>query len=58
MLTTLQSDLFSTLSTNLKGSAQRLGRMAKAGDKVAVLKLAGMISAVGILLYLIWSWIF
>jgi len=29
--------------------------MAKAGDKVAVLKLAGMISAVVILLWWIWS---
>ena len=36
------SETFSTMGTQLKGSATRLGRMAASGNKVAVLKLAGI----------------
>lgn len=36
----------------------RLGRMAKSGDKVAVLKLAGIISAVVIFVWVVGGWIF
>jgi blocked early in transport 1 len=39
----LQNDVFSSLSTTLKGSAGRLGRMAQSGNRVAVLKLAGLL---------------
>ncbi|TGO33085.1 hypothetical protein BHYA_0267g00020 [Botrytis hyacinthi] len=37
------SDTFSSMSSSLKGSASRLGRMASSGNKVAILKLSGMI---------------
>ncbi|KAK4989215.1 hypothetical protein LTR66_000430 [Elasticomyces elasticus] len=45
------SDTFSSFSTSLKGSAGRLGRMAQQGNKVAIFKLAAMISAVVIVLW-------
>ncbi|RMY90010.1 hypothetical protein D0864_05753 [Hortaea werneckii] len=37
------SETFSTMTTSLKGSARRLGTMASQGNKVAILKLAGMV---------------
>ncbi|MDI1489724.1 MAG: hypothetical protein OHK93_000922 [Ramalina farinacea] len=40
------SEAFSSMSGSIKGSAQRLGRMAQSGNKVAIFKLAGMIIAV------------
>ncbi|KAF1972786.1 hypothetical protein BU23DRAFT_554960 [Bimuria novae-zelandiae CBS 107.79] len=52
------SDTFSSMGTTLKGSAGRLTRMARSGDKVAVLKLAGIIVGVVVLLYWIWGLIF
>ncbi|PGH29331.1 blocked early in transport 1 [[Emmonsia] crescens] len=52
------SEVFSSLSTNIKGSAGRLTRMARQGDRVAVLKIAGIVIAVGFLLWIILSWIF
>ncbi|KAJ5923234.1 hypothetical protein N7454_008479 [Penicillium verhagenii] len=52
------NDVFSSMSTNLKGSASRLTRMARQGDTVAVLKIAGMVIGAGILLYIILGWIF
>ncbi|KAI9659593.1 MAG: hypothetical protein M1831_003674 [Alyxoria varia] len=52
------NELFSNLSTSLKGSAGRLGRMAQQGNKVAILKLAGILVAVILLLYWIWSLFF
>lgn len=39
------------MSTSLKGSAGRLGRMAASGNKVAILKLAGMIIGTFIVIY-------
>ncbi|PVH95659.1 hypothetical protein DM02DRAFT_645220 [Periconia macrospinosa] len=48
------SETFSSFSTSLKGSATRLTRMAQSGNKVAVLKLAGIL--VGIILVLYWIW--
>ncbi|TKA80282.1 hypothetical protein B0A55_03025 [Friedmanniomyces simplex] len=45
------SDTFSTMGSSLKGSARRLGVMASQGNKVAVLKLAGIIVGVVVLLY-------
>lgn len=53
-----QSEVFSTMSTTLKGSAMRLGRAAQAGNKVAILKLAGIIVGVVVLLYWILGFIF
>lgn len=47
------NETFSSLGSTLKGSAGRLGRMAAQGNKVAVLKLAGMI--IGGVLVLYWG---
>ena len=44
------------MSTSIKGSASRLGRMAQAGNKVAILKLAGIIVGTVVLLWWILSW--
>ncbi|KAL4911488.1 hypothetical protein BDW74DRAFT_172948 [Aspergillus multicolor] len=52
------NQVFSSLSTNLKGSASRLTRMARQGDTVAVLKVAGIVICVGIFLWLLLGWIF
>lgn len=52
------SETFSSMGTSLKGSARRLGVMASRGDKVAVLKVAGIIIAVMLVLYWIGKWIF
>jgi blocked early in transport 1 len=51
----MQNEVFSSMTTSVKTSAVRLGRMARSGDKIAVLKLAGIISAVVILLWWIWG---
>lgn len=45
------SDTFSTMGTQMKGSAGRLTRMAASGNKVAILKLSGIIIAVFLVLY-------
>ncbi|KAK4154775.1 hypothetical protein C8A00DRAFT_32447 [Chaetomidium leptoderma] len=45
------SETFSSMGTQLKGSAGRLGRMAASGNKVAVFKLSGIIIGVVIVLY-------
>ena len=39
------------MTTQLKGSAGRLGRMAASGNKVAILKLSGILIAAFIVLY-------
>ncbi|KAI4148087.1 MAG: hypothetical protein LQ340_005250 [Diploschistes diacapsis] len=46
------NEVFSSLSTSVRSSAGRLGRMAQQGNKVAVLKLAGIL--IGIILVLYW----
>jgi blocked-early-in-transport protein 1 len=43
------------MSTSLKGSAGRLGRMAASGNKVAIFKLAGMIIGTVLVLWFIWG---
>lgn len=58
MADTAQNEVFSSFSTNLKGSASRLTRMAKQGDTVAVLKVAGIVIGAGVLIYIILGWIF
>lgn len=45
------------MSTSIKGSAGRLTRMAKQGDKVAVLKLAGILIVALLLIYYVGGWI-
>ncbi|EEQ27594.1 SNARE [Microsporum canis CBS 113480] len=52
------SDVFSSLSTNIRGSASRLTRMARQGDKIAVLKLAAILVGSGLVLWVILGWIF
>ncbi|PGG96598.1 blocked early in transport 1, partial [Blastomyces parvus] len=52
------SEVFSSLSTNIRGSAGRLTRMARQGDRVAVLKIAGIVVVAGFLLWIILGWIF
>ncbi|KAK3332028.1 hypothetical protein B0T19DRAFT_438901 [Cercophora scortea] len=37
------SETFSSMGTQLKGSASRLGRMAASGNKVAIFKLSGIL---------------
>jgi blocked-early-in-transport protein 1 len=53
-----QSETFSTFSSTLKGSATRLTRMAQAGNKVAILKLAGMLVAGIVLVWWIGGFFF
>ncbi|KAI4134554.1 MAG: hypothetical protein LQ347_001429 [Umbilicaria vellea] len=50
------NEVFSSMSSSIKGSAGRLGRMAQAGNKVAILKLAAMIVGAVVLLWWILSW--
>lgn len=45
------SETFSSMGTQLKGSAGRLGRMAASGNKVAILKLSGILIAFMLVLY-------
>ncbi|PYI14239.1 hypothetical protein BO86DRAFT_156018 [Aspergillus japonicus CBS 114.51] len=52
------NQVFSSLSTNLKGSASRLTRMARQGDTVAVLKVACIVVVAGLLVWMILGWIF
>lgn len=54
----IQNQVFSSLSTSLTGSASRLTRMARQGDTVAVLKVAGTVIAIGLALWVILGWIF
>jgi len=49
------SDTFSSMSTSLKGSAVRMGRMAASGNKIAILKLAGIIIGVVVALWILWG---
>lgn len=51
------TDTFSNMTTSLKGSARRLGVMASQGNKVAVLKLAGVIITVVLVAYWLLSWV-
>jgi blocked early in transport 1 len=50
------------MSTSIRGSAGRLGRMAKSGDKIAVLKLAGILVVTVVVLWwvlsLVWGLVF
>jgi len=49
------SNTFSSMSTSLKGSAGRLGRMAASGNQVAIFKLAGMIIGTIVVLWFMWG---
>ncbi|AEO64040.1 1cf5f9ec-41f0-4678-a990-78dd56103bc0 [Thermothielavioides terrestris] len=52
------SETFSSMTTQLKGSAGRLGRMAASGNKVAIFKLSGIIIGTVLVLYYIWRLFF
>ncbi|KAK4128518.1 hypothetical protein N657DRAFT_538093, partial [Parathielavia appendiculata] len=52
------TDTFSSMTTQLKGSASRLGRMAAAGNKVAVFKLSGIVIGSVLVLYYLWRLLF
>ncbi|KEY69139.1 hypothetical protein S7711_04922 [Stachybotrys chartarum IBT 7711] len=45
------NDTFSSMTTSMKGSAGRLTRMAASGNKIAILKLSGMIIGAFLILY-------
>ncbi|KAF4595832.1 SNARE protein [Ophiocordyceps camponoti-floridani] len=45
------SDTFSSMATQLKGSAGRMTRMAASGNKVAVLKLSAILVGLFLLVY-------
>ncbi|KAH9991193.1 hypothetical protein F4779DRAFT_609703 [Xylariaceae sp. FL0662B] len=45
------NDTFSSMSSQLKGSAGRLGRMAASGNKVAIMKLSAIIVGTFLVLY-------
>ncbi|KAK3316189.1 hypothetical protein B0H66DRAFT_604499 [Apodospora peruviana] len=45
------SETFSSMGTQLKGSASRLGRMAASGNKIAIFKLSGILIGVILVLY-------
>jgi blocked early in transport 1 len=51
------NEVFSNMSTTIRGSAGRLTRMAKSGDKVAVLKLAGILVVTVVVLWFVLGWI-
>ncbi|KXJ96773.1 hypothetical protein Micbo1qcDRAFT_229593 [Microdochium bolleyi] len=51
------SETFSSMSTQLKGSAGRLGRMAASGNKVAIFKLSAIVVGVFLVLYYLLKWI-
>lgn len=50
-----KSNTFSSMSSNLKGSANRLTRMAASGNKVAIFKLSGIIIGIVLVLWFIWG---
>ena len=53
-----QNEVFSSMSTSVRSSAGRLGRMAQQGNKVAILKLAGIIIVVFLLVYWVFGFLF
>ncbi|ROV86814.1 hypothetical protein VSDG_10160 [Cytospora chrysosperma] len=49
------SDTFSSMRAQLTGSAGRMGRMAAAGNKVAIMKLSAIIVGTVMVLYYGWK---
>jgi blocked early in transport 1 len=45
------------MSDNIRGSAGRLGRMARQGDRVAVFKLAAILIVGGVVAWFVLGWI-
>ncbi|KAL9086847.1 MAG: hypothetical protein Q9159_003935 [Coniocarpon cinnabarinum] len=51
------SEIFSNLSGSIKGSAGRMTRMAQQGNKVAILKLAGIVVVAVLVVYYLFSFV-
>ena len=51
------NEVFSSMSTNIKGSMGRMSRMARQGDKVAVFKLGAIIAGVGLVAWFVLGWV-
>lgn len=51
------NEVFSNMSTSIRGSAGRLTRMAKSGDRIAVLKLSAIIIGVVLVAWFVLGWI-
>lgn len=51
------SETFSNMTASLKGSARRLGVMARQGDRIAILKIAGIIVGVGLVIWIVGGWL-
>lgn len=47
----MQSETFSSMGSQLKGSASRMTRMAASGNKVAIMKLSAICIGVFLVLY-------
>lgn len=45
------------MSTSVRGSAGRLTRMARQGDRVAIMKIAGVVIVAGLAVYFVGGWI-
>jgi blocked-early-in-transport protein 1 len=45
------------MTGNLQGSARRLGHMARQGDRVAILKVAGILVGGGLVLWIVGGFI-
>ena len=52
------TDTFSNMTTSVKSSSRRLVTMAQQGNRVAVLKLAGIIVAAVVVLWWLLRWVF
>ncbi|CAK7265504.1 hypothetical protein SEPCBS119000_001545 [Sporothrix epigloea] len=52
------NETFASMSTQLKGSAGRLTRMAASGNRVAILKLSGILIGIFIFLYYAYRLVF
>jgi blocked early in transport 1 len=52
------NETFSNLGTSIRGSSGRLARAAKSGDRVAVLKVAGIVVVSGVVAWWVLGWIF
>ncbi|KAF1823378.1 uncharacterized protein K489DRAFT_317636 [Dissoconium aciculare CBS 342.82] len=46
-------ETFSSMTSSLQGSARRLGVMARQGDRVAILKVAGILTGVGLAFWIV-----
>lgn len=46
-------ETFSSMTSSLSGSARRLGHMARQGDRVAILKLAGILIGIGLAVWIV-----